>query len=67
MDKTPKQTGKKPVRKPFRYIRVREPAASIADDAAKEKLEKLAAWVTRAVIEKLEREGKWPPPKSTPA
>lgn len=53
--------GRRPTRKPFKYVRVKEPAASLAEQAAKTRLGKLSQWVTEAVIEKLEREGRWPP------
>jgi len=53
-------------RKPFKYVRVREPAASLAEEAARAKLGKLSAWVTEAVIEKLERLDRWPPKPPPP-
>lgn len=49
-------------RQPFKYVRIKEPAASIAESSAEKRLMKLTAWVTEAVIEKLTKEGLWPPP-----
>ncbi len=58
--------GKKEGRKPFKYVRIKDPAGTIAESAAQQRQKTLATWVTEAVIEKLEREGLWPPPPPEP-
>lgn len=58
------ETKPKPSRTGFKYVRVRNPAATIAAGLAKADLKNLTDWVNDAVIERLRSLGKWPPPAS---
>lgn len=49
--------------KPGRMARIRQVLAEAATEAADAIVVEFTEWVNAAVREKLEREGRWPPPK----
>lgn len=60
----PKPGKPKPNRSGFKYVRVREPAATLAANLAEADLKNLTDWVNEAVVERLRSLGKWPPSPS---